>query len=251
MRKSGETLRITAQLVRASDSSHLWSQTYDRQMTDVFKVQDEIAAAVVEQLKIKLLGAAPKQGDGPRGLCAFPAGPRDHSPVDRSGVRAIDYVEPAGPRTRSCIRGGVGGPGRGLLRSSVDSALRPADEAIRLAREATEKALTIAPQYAPAHARLGWIAIFYDRDLAAARSTSSRRLRWSQPTPKSWLAAAWLAALAGSSRQSQSGKYHVRDPVNAEGHLRSGHCLLLRWAPGRGYRCVSHRLSLFPRIGAT
>ena len=48
VRKSGDTLRITAQLVRASDSSHLWSQTYDRQMTDVFAVQDEIAAAVVE-----------------------------------------------------------------------------------------------------------------------------------------------------------------------------------------------------------
>ena len=61
IRKSGNTVRITAQLVRASDSSHLWSQSYDRQMTDVFKVQDEIAGAVVEQLKIKLLGAAPKQ----------------------------------------------------------------------------------------------------------------------------------------------------------------------------------------------
>ena len=60
VRKSGDTLRITAQLVRASDSSHLWSQTYDRQMTDVFKVQDEIAAAVVDELKIKLLGDAPK-----------------------------------------------------------------------------------------------------------------------------------------------------------------------------------------------
>ena len=59
VRKSGDTLRITAQLVRASDSSHLWSQTYDRQMTDVFKVQDEIAAAVVDELKIKLLGAPP------------------------------------------------------------------------------------------------------------------------------------------------------------------------------------------------
>ena len=60
VRKSGDKLRITAQLVRASDSSHLWSQTYDRQMTDVFEVQDEIAAAVVTELKIKLLGAAPK-----------------------------------------------------------------------------------------------------------------------------------------------------------------------------------------------
>ncbi len=57
VRKSGNTLRITAQLIRASDSSHLWSQTYDRELTDVFKVQDEIAAAVVDALKLKLLPA--------------------------------------------------------------------------------------------------------------------------------------------------------------------------------------------------
>ncbi|MBA3607459.1 MAG: hypothetical protein H0W43_02955 [Chthoniobacterales bacterium] len=55
VRKSATTLRITAQLVRTSDSSHLWSQTYDRQLTDVFKVQDEIAREVVAALKVKLL----------------------------------------------------------------------------------------------------------------------------------------------------------------------------------------------------
>ncbi len=55
VRKSGNTLRITAQLIRAADSSHLWSQTYDRELTDVFKVQDEIAGAVVAALKVKLL----------------------------------------------------------------------------------------------------------------------------------------------------------------------------------------------------
>ncbi len=54
VRKSASTLRITAQLVRASDSSHLWSQTYDREMTDVFKVQDEISHEVVAALKVKL-----------------------------------------------------------------------------------------------------------------------------------------------------------------------------------------------------
>ena len=55
VRKNGNTLRITAQLIRTSDSSHLWSQTYDRELTDVFKVQDEIASAVVDALKLKLL----------------------------------------------------------------------------------------------------------------------------------------------------------------------------------------------------
>jgi len=50
-------VRITAQLIRASDSTHLWSQTYDRKLTDVFKVQDEIARAVVAALQVKLLPA--------------------------------------------------------------------------------------------------------------------------------------------------------------------------------------------------
>src|SRR5437667_1752361 len=55
VRKSASTLRVTAQLIRASDSSHLWSQTYDRDLTDVFKVQDEISRDVVAALKVKLL----------------------------------------------------------------------------------------------------------------------------------------------------------------------------------------------------
>jgi len=57
VRKSGDTVRITVQLIRASDSTHLWSQTYDRKLTDVFKVQDEIASAVVAALQVKLLPA--------------------------------------------------------------------------------------------------------------------------------------------------------------------------------------------------
>jgi adenylate cyclase len=58
VRKSGNRLRVTTQLVRALDGEHLWSETYDRELADVFKVQDEIAAAVVAALKLKL---APSQ----------------------------------------------------------------------------------------------------------------------------------------------------------------------------------------------
>lgn len=55
VRKSGEHLRITAQLIDVADDFHLWSETYDRQLTDIFEVQDEIASAVVDALKLKLL----------------------------------------------------------------------------------------------------------------------------------------------------------------------------------------------------
>jgi TolB-like protein/Tfp pilus assembly protein PilF len=55
VRKSGNTIRVTAQLIRASDGVHIWSETYDRDLKDVFKVQDEIAQGVVQKLKLTLL----------------------------------------------------------------------------------------------------------------------------------------------------------------------------------------------------
>ncbi|HEY2685060.1 MAG TPA: TIR domain-containing protein [Steroidobacteraceae bacterium] len=63
VRKFGDRLRVTTQLIRASSGDHLWSETYDRQLKDVFAVQDEIAAAVVGQLRLKL---APMPSSGAR-----------------------------------------------------------------------------------------------------------------------------------------------------------------------------------------
>jgi Flp pilus assembly protein TadD len=57
VRKSGDHLRVTAQLVRADNGFHLWSETYDRQLDDVFKTQDEIATSVVKALKVSLMNA--------------------------------------------------------------------------------------------------------------------------------------------------------------------------------------------------
>ena len=59
VRKSGNTIRITAQLIAADDDVHLWSETWDRPLDDIFAIQDEIAAAVVDQLRIELLGEVP------------------------------------------------------------------------------------------------------------------------------------------------------------------------------------------------
>src|SRR5438552_11717324 len=56
VRKSGNRLRITVQLINATDGYHLWSERYDREMQDIFDVQDEITLAVVDALKVKLLG---------------------------------------------------------------------------------------------------------------------------------------------------------------------------------------------------
>lgn len=61
VRKSGLKVRITAQLIQVDDGFHLWSDTYDRELTDVFAIQDEIAGAILEQLKSQLIGGEPAE----------------------------------------------------------------------------------------------------------------------------------------------------------------------------------------------
>ena len=61
VRKSGDQIRVTAQLVKASDGFHLWSDTYDYRMDDIFRIQDEISLAVVDALKVTLLGEEREQ----------------------------------------------------------------------------------------------------------------------------------------------------------------------------------------------
>jgi len=63
VRKSGNRLRVTAQLIRVDTSEHLWSETFDRDLHDVFKVQDEIASAVVTALRVHLLPTQPAARD--------------------------------------------------------------------------------------------------------------------------------------------------------------------------------------------
>src|SRR4026209_2203144 len=60
VRKAGNSVRITAQLIKAGTDTPLWSQTYGRKLDDIFKIQDEIAGEVVKELKDTMLGAAPK-----------------------------------------------------------------------------------------------------------------------------------------------------------------------------------------------
>jgi hypothetical protein len=72
IRRSGNQLRVTAQLIRADSGFHLWSETYDRDLSDVFKVQDDIANAVVQALQISLMGGPlTRQKGGTQNLAAY------------------------------------------------------------------------------------------------------------------------------------------------------------------------------------
>jgi TolB-like protein len=70
VRKSGERVRITAQLVDVSDGAHIWSDTYDRTVTDIFAVQDDVAAAIIDALQIHV-GANPTRGRPTKNTAAY------------------------------------------------------------------------------------------------------------------------------------------------------------------------------------
>jgi TolB-like protein len=175
VRKAGNSVRITAQLIKAGTDAHLWSQTYDRKLDDVFKIQDEIAADVVKQLKVTLLGAAPKaRTTDPEAyalyLQAVQLGRQHTAEAYKQSdalYRKVLAIDPRyAPAWAELSRNLSNETGQGLL---------PIKEGFAQAREAAMKALAIDPEYAPAHARLGFIADS-DNDLAAAAEHFNRAL---------------------------------------------------------------------------
>lgn len=137
VRKSGDTLRITVQLIRAADSSHLWSRTYDREATDAFKVQDDIAAAVVSALKVQLL---------PRQQLTNPHRSRNYDAY-------VQYLE--GNR--------------------FNNQANP--EAYRRAVKAYRRAVALDPDYAAAYAALGYAEVFTADDMTDMKDAEAAYAR--------------------------------------------------------------------------
>jgi TolB-like protein len=169
VRKSANELRITAQLIRAAEGYHLWSETYDRKLDDIFKIQDEIAGEVVKQLKVTLLRPAPtaRQTD-PKAYALFLQAVqlgRQRTPEAYTQSDALyRQVLEIDPRYAPAWDG-LGDN----FRNKANTGLLPMREAYARAREADEKALAIDPNYAPAHANLGRIAAETNDFVEAAR----------------------------------------------------------------------------------
>jgi len=167
IRRSGERLRVTAQLTNASDGLALWSDTYERQMKDVFQVQDDIAGSIAGALRMAL---APMP-NGRQGLPSgtVPAGTEDmaaydlylrgryfwHQRGNDALHRAAEYFGQAIDRDPTFARAYAGlADALGLLPIYGTT---PADSAFPLARKAAEKALSLDSTLAEAHTTLGLI----------------------------------------------------------------------------------------------
>src|SRR5262249_20069510 len=156
------------QLIRASDSSHLWSETYDRTLDDIFKVQDEIAAAVVDKLRITLLGAAPtaKPVD-PR---IYPLILQANALIGQNNLAGNNQARALCEQAVALVPGEVRAWDALALVSfnQVSASERSIEEGVPAVRAAVAQALALAPNDAAAHSLAGRVADVYDVDFVTA-----------------------------------------------------------------------------------
>lgn len=176
VRKSGNKIRITAQLIAVDTDAHLWSETWDRNLDDVFAIQDEIAAKVVEELRIQLLGDLPHAvaTDGESYSLFLQArhtlSQRTHESLFR-GEELIDKAIEIDP----------GYAPAWVLKAHIysqqgDVGARMPLEAGPLARAAVDRALELDADNAAAHALSGDIMVSFERNFAGAKDAFDRAL---------------------------------------------------------------------------
>jgi TolB-like protein/class 3 adenylate cyclase/Flp pilus assembly protein TadD len=230
VRKAGNRVRITAQLIHADDGFHMWSETYDRDLTDIFAVQDEISGNIASVLEVQLLGGDEtadvvdkSQTTNPEAYTLFlQARFLGRQLTPEALGKSIALFEQAlaiDPDYAAAWTGLAG-----IYANQATQGLRPFDESYKLARQAANRALALDPDYALVHSNLGDIALSYDRDLAAATRHYERALVIEPANTDSIIGAARLALALGRMDQAIAlGEYAAaRDPVNPEGNLDLG-----------------------------
>jgi len=186
VRKQGERVRIVAELINAADGIELWTRTFDRELKDIFAVQQEIAAAVASSLKVTLLGAdsSSAQTAATKSVEAHNAYLQGHFYFQRRNLddyrKAVAYFDQAiqvdpdyalayAERSEAWTQiGDLSGQGK---------------TAWPKAREDAEKAVAIAPALAEAHAALGWVRFFTEWKFAEGLSELKRAKELSPANP--------------------------------------------------------------------
>jgi len=228
VRKSGQKVRITVQLIRANDSSHLWSETYDRTLDDIFKVQDEIAAAVVDKLRISLLGAVPT---------AKPVDPRVYPLILQANALIAQNNAVGNKQARTLCEQAVAlVPGEVRAWNAlalvgfnqVAASERSIEEGLPAVRAAIARALALGPDDATAHSLAGRTADVYDTDFVSAAAHYQRALAL-DPANSDVLynTAVFLAGVGKVDAGVTVMRYLVaHDPASARVHYRLGDLLL-------------------------
>ena len=221
VRKAGNRLRVTTQLVNVSNGYHLWSERFDRDMDDVFEVQDEITQSVVEKLKVKLLGGA----DTP--LVKRPTDNVEaYNLILQGRYHLVRATEAALEKSLACFtqalaleptyaqaQAGIASVHvfRGIVSLAAPHTVMPE------AKEAALRALALDETAADAHLALAYVLHYYEWDWAGAEREYGRALELNPGDAQARTAYAWLLADTGRVDEAvaEARSAVERDPVSA------------------------------------
>ena len=230
VRKAGDRIRVTAQLITAADGSHLWSERYDRQLADVFTVQDEIATAITAALQVTL--SAPAQ----------PA--RRHAPDLQAYEHYLKALYDASRRTPESMAGAQKHLERAIALDPRFAAahaqlgnlygllggygvMSPRD-ALPLMREEARKAVAIDPLLPEGHAMLGTVAAWFDFDWPEAERHFRFAMAQGAVPPLVRLNYAMYCLLPTGRAQEAADHYAIalkEDPLNLMARAERAVCL--------------------------
>jgi TolB-like protein/lipoprotein NlpI len=183
VRKAGNRVRITAQLVNVADGYHLWSERYDREMQDIFAVQDEISLTIVDKLKVKLLKEekaklVKRYTDNPEAYSLYLKGRyfwyRRYEGGLQKGIECFQQAIDQDPLYALAYAGIADCYNQFGLWGFLDP-----KKAYPKAKVACAKALQIDDTLAEAYASQGWIKMFYDWDWAEAEKAYKQAIELS------------------------------------------------------------------------
>jgi TolB-like protein len=228
VRRSGNTVRVTAQLINASNGFHIWSHTYDRDLKDVLAVQSDIALAVAQQLQARLLGneAGKIEAGGTRNPQAYDAYLRatqlyskaDDEVLFRTALAAFDQAI-ALDSSFAAAYGGRAFSLLGIATRTFDLSMR--EDLQKKAGETAGRAIALAPDSGEAHLAA---AVVYQRTLEFGRAASEfdRALALAPGSAQVQSNFATFAGLMGHLEAAQTAAHRaVRlDPQNYYSHAR-------------------------------
>ena len=230
VRKSGNRIRVTAQLISAADGSHLWSERYDRQLADVFTLQDEIATAITAALQVTLT-APSAAGDATRPAfrrtstisrrSTTPSGAHQTQWHARRNISngPSSWIHSLRRRTRNSDT---------CLGSSAGYGVMSPRDALPLMREEARRALAIDPLLPEGHAMLGTAAAWFDFDWPEAERHFRFAMAQGAVAPLVHLNYAMYCLLPTGRAQEAVDQYTLglnEDPLNLMARAERAVCL--------------------------
>ena len=269
VRKAGNRVRIGAQLIHVATDSHLWSETYDRELEDIFSVQDDIAQSVVKELRAALLGVKPDAAataaveaeirDAARGrgenaeayrlfLKANFHGDRSTPEDSRIAVdsfRAALKLDPNYALAWAGLSASYAhGTAKGFLRIAHD-------EGVRRARDAAEQALRLAPDLAETHRAMAVIRCIFDWDWEGAEASYARALELAPGNVSAMRNAADLLLARGRNDEAIALRRQAveLDPLNGAIYCFLARTYLVAGRLDEAQTAIRKSLELNPRAG--